>query len=303
MYQMTDKRKTVFCAITGIPNVGKSTLINRLVGAKIAITAPKPQTTRTRIMGVITLDNIQYVFSDTPGMHKPHTKLGEYMQREIFEAIDGKDLVLFTIYPKYSLNDEEREMLERIAAERTPVVLVMNKADILGSRTQGLRMMENLRKEYNFSDTLAVSAVTGEGIDALMKTVAGYAKEGDFLYDEDTLTDQPVKILAAEIIREQLIMNLSDELPYGTAVTVDSFQPRADKEITDIQVTIICEKQSQKGIIIGRGGAMLKRIVSAARAEIEQLLETQVNLKCWVKVRDDWRDNGQYIREYNFLSR
>lgn len=295
--------KTVFCTIVGIPNVGKSTLINRLVGVRIAITTPKPQTTRNRIMGVITIDNVQYIFIDTPGMHLARNKLGEYMQNEINDAVDGIDVILFTTYPKDSFKDEEKQMLENLKLRNIPVILIMNKADILASKTKGRNMLQKLKSEYSFSEALMVSASTGYGIDELMKSLASYGKIGDFMYDEDTLTDQPEKVIVAEMIREKLIMNLSDELPYGTAVTIEVFKERDSSDIIDIEAVILCEKQTHKGIIIGKKGAMLKKIASEARRDIEEFLETRVNLKCWVKVKDNWRDNDQYIREYNYLGR
>lgn len=295
--------KTVFSAIIGIPNVGKSTLINRLVGARIAIATPKPQTTRNRIMGVITFDGVQYVFSDTPGMHIPKNRLGSHMQQEIYDSVDGIDVILFTIYPKNYLNDEEKKLLSDLENSRTPVILVMNKSDIVESKSKAKQMVEKIGTEFKFSDSIIVSALTGEGIEELFNLVAKYAKTGDFMYDEDTLTDQPERVIVAELIREQLIMHLSDELPYGTAVTVETFKERENGSIIDINATILCEKQSHKGIIIGKGGSMLKKIATDARIEIEDFLDSKVNLKCWVKVRDKWRDNEQFIQEYNYYKR
>ncbi|MCL1831165.1 MAG: GTPase Era, partial [Oscillospiraceae bacterium] len=252
-------RKNVFCAIIGIPNVGKSTLMNRLVGARIAITTPKPQTTRNRIMGVITIEDTQYMFSDTPGMHLPRTRLGEYMQDEIYQAVDGIDLVLFIVYPKESFDEQEMKLLSQLKSRNLPVVLVMNKADILKSRTKGRDMLQKLSEVYDFCDTALVSAADGYGIDELMKTISSYAKPGEFMYDEDTLTDIPLRVIVSEFIREQLIMSLSDELPYGTAVSIESFSERENSDIIDIGAVILCEKESHKGIIIGKGGKKLKQ--------------------------------------------
>ena len=296
-------KKTVFCAILGIPNVGKSTLINRLVAAKIAITTPKPQTTRTRIMGVITVENTQYVFLDTPGINLERNKLGTYMQQEIVGAVEAIDVVLFTVYPKESFNDDEKKLLDELFRKNTKVILVMNKSDIVSSRAKGNAMLEKLCQEYQFSASFMVSALTGESIEPLMKEVAKYATIENFMYEEDTLTDIPEKIIVAELIRERLIMNLSDELPYGVAVAIESFKERTDSDIIDIDATILCEKQSHKGIIIGKSGKMLKKIASEARASIEEFLDTRVNLKCFVKVKDGWRDNDQYIKDYNYLRR
>ena len=303
MSQSISTEKTVFAAIVGIPNVGKSTLINQLVGARIAIVTPKPQTTRNRIMGVVTTEDIQYVFLDTPGMHIPHTKLGLHMQNAIYEAVEGIDVILFTVYPKDSFSEEEKQMLENLTGRKIPVILVMNKSDILSSKTKGEKQIAALQNEYTFADSVLISAKTGHNISVLMKSIAVYAKTESFMYDEDTLTDLPEKVIVSELIRERLIMNLSDELPYGTAVAIESFKERENSNLIDIDATILCEKQSHKGIIIGKGGSMLKKIASEARKEIEEFLDTRINLKCWVKVRESWRNNETYIREYNYLNR
>jgi len=287
----------VFSIIAGNPNVGKSTLLNRLVGSRIAITSHKPQTTRTRITGILTEFETQYVFIDTPGFHAPRNKLDERMQRTISEAIADVDAALLLVPPKESLNETELELMREINGAKIPLILVMNKADTVSSANQRDFYLESLARQGSFSAVLAVSALKGEGIEELKTLLAGYAVEGPFLFDEDALTDVPEKTIAAEIIRENLLKFLSDELPHGTAVVIERFSERAKKEIVDIEATIFCEKQSHKGMIIGKDGAMLKRIATGARIGIERFSGCRVNLKCWVKVRENWRNDERHIRE------
>lgn len=292
--------KSVFAAIVGRPNVGKSTLLNRLVGVKIAITSPKPQTTRNRIMGVLTEGDTQYVFIDTPGFHAPKTKLGEHMVRSVRESVTDIDCALLLIYPKDVLDDEEQRLLAELNRAKTPVILVMNKADTLSSKKKGRELIGRLCEQYDFAGSALVSALTGGGLDELKAQLDRFAQQGPHLFPDDTLTDLPEKVIVAELIREKLLFNLRDELPHGCAVAVDSFKERGDKDIIDIDAVILCEKDSHKGMIIGKKGAMLKKIGSEARADIEQFLDCAVNLQLWVKVRADWRNKENYIRDMGY---
>lgn len=293
--------KTVFTAIVGRPNVGKSTLLNRLVGAKIAITSPKPQTTRNRIMGVLTEGEVQYVFIDTPGYHIPKTKLGEHMLKSVRDSVDEIDVALFVVYPKDAFDDNEKALLRELFRAGTPVILIMNKSDTLPNAIKGEENLAMLMKEDAFSDGMLVSARTGENLDLLKRTIEQYAEEGPFFFEEDTLTDQPEKVIVAEIIREKLLHNLSDELPHGTAVSIESFKERPSGGVVNIDATILSEKQSHKGMIIGKEGKMLKKIVYEARRDIEAFLGMRVNLKCWVKVREDWRNKENIMLDFGIL--
>ena len=292
--------KTLFAAIVGKPNVGKSTLLNKMVGAKIAITSPKPQTTRNRIMGVVTQNETQYVFLDTPGFHAPKTKLGEHMIKSVRDSVSDIDCALFLTYPKDSFDELERSLLDELFASKTPTILVMNKADTLSSKTKGAELLVTLSKQYAFSESLLISALTGDGTDSLMGVLNAHAKEEPHLFPEDTLTDIPEKVIVAELIREKLLFNLFDELPHGCAVSVEGFKEREGADLIDIDAEILCEKQSHKGMIIGKGGTMLKKVGSESRVEIEEFLDCRVNLQLWVKVREDWRNKESYINNLGY---
>lgn len=289
--------KTVFTAIVGNPNVGKSTLLNRLTGVKIAITSHKPQTTRTRITGILTEGGVQYVFIDTPGFHHPRTKLAEQMQKAIGAAVEGVDVALLVVTPKEALDETEKQLLGMLKRAGTPVVLAMNKSDTLASATDEKRLLESLASEGDFAGILSVSALKGVGIDALKALLAERAEEGPLMFDEDTLTDIPEKTIVSELIRESLLKFLFEELPHGTAVIIESFKERPTGDIVDIDATVICEKNSHKGMIIGKGGSMLKKIATSARLNIESFLSCRVNLQVRVKVRENWRNNERYLRE------
>jgi len=289
--------KTVFTAIVGNPNVGKSTLLNRLTGVKIAITSHKPQTTRTRITGILTEGGVQYVFIDTPGFHHPRTKLAEQMQKAIGAAVEGVDVALLVVTPKEALDETEKQLLGMLKRAGTPVVLAMNKSDTLASATDEKRLLESLASEGDFAGILSVSALKGDGIDALKALLAERAEEGPLMFDEDTLTDIPEKTIVSELIRESLLKFLFEELPHGTAVIIESFKERPTGDIVDIDATVICEKNSHKGMIIGKGGSMLKKIATSARLNIESFLSCRVNLQVRVKVRENWRNNERYLRE------
>ncbi len=292
--------KTLFAAIVGKPNVGKSTLLNRMIGAKIAITSPRPQTTRNRIMGVVTEPPVQYVFLDTPGFHAPKTRLGEHMVKSVRESVADIDCALFVTWPKAELDELEIVLLAELRAAKTPVVLVLNKADTLPSAEKGRALAAALMRLYPFCASAVVSALTGAGMDGLMAELARHAADGSHLFPADTLTDIPEKVIVAELIREKLLTNLFDELPHGCAVSVERFRERADKPLIDIDAEILCEKESHKGMIIGKKGAMLKKIGSEARADIQDFLDCRVNLQLWVKVREDWRNKESVIKSLGY---
>lgn len=295
--------RTVFTAIVGNPNVGKSTLMNRLIGAKISIISHKPQTTRTRIIGIITEGDLQYVFYDTPGYHIPHTKLGEYMQRFIRDAVDGIDVALLLVNPTGSFDENEKKLLEELKRSGTPVILVVNKFDTVSSEESGKLLVESLIKNESFPDVMTISALTGQGLRELKHRISKYAVAGPFMFDEDALTDTPERVIVAELLRERLLVHLSDELPHGIAVIIESFKERPGGDLIDINVSVICEKKSHKGMIIGKEGGMLKKVASEARQNIEDFLGCRVNLKCWVRVREGWRDKESLLREIGFSVR
>ena len=249
-------------------------------------------------MGVITCSHTQYVFLDTPGWHIPKTRLGEYMQKAVRDSSESVDAVFFVTWPKEQLDDTEKELLIEMKKRKVPMVLVVNKSDTVSDRGKMKADMKHLKDEYGFDQAIPVSALNGDGMEDLTAVASEYAKDGEFMFEEDALTDQPERVVAAEFIREKLIKNLKDELPYGIAVSIERFKEREDRDILDIDATILCEKQSHKGIIIGKNGLMLKKAASEARIEIEELLDIKVNLKCWVKVREGWRDNDRLIKEF-----
>ena len=288
--------KSAFIAIVGKPNVGKSSLLNTLLGEKIAIVSSKPQTTRTRITGVLTEDIYQWVFLDTPGFHKPKTKLSGHMNKVITDSIADVDLILFVVEPMGKLTPEENSLIEQFKARRLPVILVINKTDLI-DKEQLLARIAEISALYDFEAVVPVSVTENEGISTLMDELRVHTEEGPHFFPEDTLTDQPERAIAAEIIREKILRNMRDEIPHGTAVSIEKMREREDGGILDIEATIYCERDSHKGMIIGKGGAMLKKIGSDARADLEAFLDVKVNLKCWVKVRDDWRNSEKAIKQ------
>ena len=288
--------KSAFIAIVGKPNVGKSSLLNTLLGEKIAIVSSKPQTTRTRITGVLTEDIYQWVFLDTPGIHKPKTKLSSHMNKVVTDSVADVDLVLFVVEPMGKLTPEENSLIEQFKARRLPVILVINKTDLI-DKEQLLARIAEISALYDFEAVVPVSVTENEGISTLMDELRAHTEEGPHFFPEDTLTDQPERAIAAEIIREKILRNMRDEIPHGTAVSIEKMREREDGGILDIEATIYCERDSHKGMIIGKGGAMLKKIGSDARADLEALLDVKVNLKCWVKVRDDWRNSEQALKQ------
>lgn len=287
-----------FAALIGRPNVGKSTLMNRLIGQKIAITSDKPQTTRNRIQTVYTDEQAQIIFLDTPGIHKAKNKLGEYMVGVAERTLREVDVILWLVEPTTYIGAGEQHIIQCLRMVKTPVVLVINKVDTI-AKEEVLRFIDVYRKEFAFQEIVPVSALTGVNTDELLAVIKKYLPEGPMYYDEDTVTDQPMRQIAAELIREKALKCLNDEIPHGIAVLIDSMKERRDG-LYDIKATIVCERDSHKGIIIGKKGSMLKKIGSAARYEIEALMGAQVNLQLWVKVRKEWRDSELYLKNYGY---
>ena len=289
--------KSGFVTLIGRPNVGKSTLMNRLIGQKIAITSNKPQTTRNRIQTVYTDERGQVVFLDTPGIHKAKNKLGEYMVNVAERTLNEVDVVLWLVEPTTFIGAGEKHIAEQLGKVRTPVVLVINKVDMV-KKEEILGFIDAYRKIYDFAEIVPVSARNGDNTDELVKVILKYLPYGPQFYDEDTVTDQPERQIVAELIREKALHSLNDEIPHGIAVAIDAM--KYSRKIVDIDATIICERDSHKGIIIGKQGAMLKKIGSTARYEIEKMLDKQVNLKLWVKVKKDWRDSDFLIKNFGY---
>lgn len=292
-----DSFKSGFVTLIGRPNVGKSTLMNKLIGQKIAITSSKPQTTRNRIQTVLTLDEGQIVFLDTPGIHKAKNKLGDYMVNVAENTISGVDVILWLVEPTTYIGAGEQHIIEQLKKTKIPVILVINKTDTVKNE-EILKFIDTYRKEMDFQEIVPVSALKGDNTDELVKCILKYLPYGPAFYDEDTVTDQPMRQIVAELIREKALRLLSDEIPHGIAVSIESMKER--KNICDIEATIVCEKDSHKGIIIGKGGQMLKKIGSQARVEIEDMLEMKVNLQLWVKVKKDWRDSDFLLKNYGY---
>ena len=290
--------KTAIVTIAGRPNVGKSTLTNHLVGEKITIVSNKPQTTRNRICGILSRENTQYVFVDTPGYHKPRTKLGDYMVSAVKDSIADVDLTLLVVEPIASVGAQEQALLEELAAKRTPVILVINKIDTV-EKDKLLEVIAAYSEAYKFDAIIPISARTGDGVELLLSECDKYAIEGPFLFPDDVTSDQPERQMMAEIIREKLLWCLEKEIPHGTAVEITTFTER-DNGIIDLDATIYCEKASHKGIIIGKQGAMLKKISSMARADCEKFMGTKVYLTTWVKVKENWRDSDFLVRNFGY---
>ena len=297
---MEQKFKSGFVTLVGRPNVGKSTLMNRIIGQKIAITSNKPQTTRNRIQTVYHDDRGQIVFLDTPGIHKAKNKLGEFMVNAAESTFKEVDLVLWLVEATTYIGQGERHIAQELKKSSAPVILVMNKIDKV-RKDELLECMNAYKDILDFAEMVPVSAQNGENVDDLIETMFSYLEEGPQFYDEDTITDQPVRQIVAELIREKALRLSQDEIPHGIAVSIDSMKERPGKNLFyDIDATIVCERDSHKGIIIGKQGAMLKRIGTAARKEIEDFLEAKVNLKLWVKVKKDWRDSDFLLKNFGF---
>ena len=290
--------KTAFIAIVGCPNVGKSSILNRLLGQKIAIVSDKPQTTRTKIMGVLTEGDTQLVFTDTPGFPRPRTKLGEKMVQAVSDSVSGVDACLFVIEPEGELRPAELELIEKFKKLKMPVILAINKVDTLPDKEVLMARILELSKAYDFEAVVPVSALRGINMDELLAEMKKLAEESVFFFPEDTLTDQPERVIAAEIIREKLLRNLDREIPHGVAVSIEKMREREDSDIMDIEAVIYCEKDSHKGIIIGKNGAMLKRISTRAREDMEKFFQCHINLRCWVKVKEGWRNREGLIHNF-----
>ncbi len=299
MEEIKDKKayKAGFVALIGRPNVGKSTLMNRLIGQKIAITSPKPQTTRTRARTILTSEEGQIVFLDTPGIHKAKDKLGSYMVNVAEHTLDEADVVLWLVEPSNFIGAGERHIIEQLKKVKTPVMLVINKTDTV-KKEEILSFIDTYRKEMDFQEIVPVSALKGDNTRKLVECIFKYLPEGEPFFDEDMVTDQPMRQVVAELIREKALRILEDEVPHGIAVIVERM--KEEKNICHIDATITCEKESHKGIIIGKDGQMLKKIGSSARREIEAMVEMKVALKLWVKVKKDWRDNDLLLKNFGY---
>lgn len=296
---MENTTKSGFVSLIGRPNVGKSTLMNRLVGQKIAITSNKPQTTRNKIQTVYTDERGQIVFLDTPGIHKAKNKLGEYMVTVAEHTLSEADVILWLVEPTTFIGAGERHIAEQMKKTDTPVILVINKVDTV-KKEEILLFIDTYRKIYDFAEIIPVSALKGINTKDVTETIFQYLPYGPMFYDEDTVTDQPMRQIAAELIREKALRCLEEEIPHGIAVYIDTMKERPSGNIIDIEATIVCEKESHKGIVIGKQGQMLKKIGTQARREIENMMETKINLKLWVKVRKEWRDNDTQLRNFGY---
>ena len=294
---MNMNQKSGFVALIGRPNVGKSTLMNRLIGQKIAITSNKPQTTRNRIQTVLTTDEGQIVFLDTPGIHKAKNKLGDYMVNVAQRTLSEVDVILWLVEPSNFIGAGERHIIEQLKKVNTPIILVINKTDTV-KKEEVFGFIDTYRKELDFQEIVPVSALRGNNTDELIGCIFKYLPYGPAFYDEDTITDQPMRQIVAELIREKALRLLEEEIPHGIAVSIDSMKETG--RICHIDATIVCERDSHKGIIIGKQGQMLKKIGSQARPEIEDMLEKQVNLQLWVKVKKDWRDSDFLMKNFGY---
>lgn len=294
---MNETYKSGFAALIGRPNVGKSTLMNCLIGQKIAITSKKPQTTRNKIRTVYTSDEGQIVFVDTPGIHKAKNKLGDYMVNVAQSSLKDVDVVLWLVEPTDYIGAGEQHIIEQLKRVKSPIILVVNKIDTV-RREQLLGYIDAYRKQLDFAEVVPVSALKNDNTQVLIEQIMKYLPYGPAFYDEDTVTDQPMRQIVAELIREKVLRSIDEEIPHGVAVTIEGM--KYGKKLVEIDATIICERDSHKGIIIGKGGRMLKKIGTLARPEIEDLLEQHVNLKLWVKVKKDWRDSDFLIKNFGY---
>ena len=294
---MNEQYKAGFATLIGRPNVGKSTLMNHLIGQKIAITSNKPQTTRNRIQTVYTSEEGQIVFLDTPGIHKAKNKLGDYMVGVAQRTLSEVDVILWLVEPTNYIGAGEQYIIEQLKKTKTPKILVINKVDTV-KKSEILGFIDTYRKQLDFEEIVPVSALKGTNTDTLLSCIFKYLPYGEAFYDEDTVTDQPMRQIVSELIREKALRLLSDEIPHGIAVSIDSMKYR--EHIVDIDATIVCERDSHKGIIIGKGGSMLKKIGMQARPDIEDLVEMQVNLQLWVKVKKDWRDSDFLMKNFGY---
>ena len=290
--------RTAFVTIAGRTNAGKSSLLNAIVGEKIASVSSKPQTTRTRITGIRNIDDVQLVFFDTPGLHKPVNKLSEHMLNTVRESVSDIDAVVFVMDCTKKINQQELDLLRSMNSSKMPIILVLNKIDLLRNKDELAPVIADLTSKIEFQAVIPVSVTENSGVDIVIQEIINLSEESVHYFPEDMITDQPEKVLAAEMIREKLLMLLNDEVPHGIAVGVEEMSEREDKDILDISSVIYCERESHKGIVIGKGGAMLKKASTAARIELEDFFRIKVNLKCWVKVKEDWRNREGLIRSF-----
>lgn len=290
--------KTAFVSIVGCPNVGKSSLLNRILGQKVAIVTQKPQTTRTRIMGVLTKGETQFVFTDTPGYHKPRNKLGEKMIKAVGEGISGMDACLFVTEPEGEIREEEQELLNRLKREGAPVVLAINKTDTVKDKEILMKKIISFTNAYNFDAVVPVSALTGDKVGEIIDELEKFTYESVHFFPDDTLTDQPERVIAAELIREKMLLLLDKEIPHGVAVSIEKMRERPTGNIMDIEATVYCEKDTHKGIIIGKNGDMLKRISTRARIDMEKFFGCKINLQVWVRVKEGWRNREGLIHNF-----
>ena len=290
--------KSIMVTICGRPNVGKSTITNALVGEKIAIVSDKPQTTRNRITAIVNRGDTQFILMDTPGFHKPRTRLGDYMVNVVRESVADVDAIVMMVEPTEQIGRQEEELMKRLKGSKVPVILAINKIDTI-DKTKLLPVILNYSNAYPFEAVVPVSALTGEGLDELMDELEKHAEEGPQLFPDDMITDQPERQICAELVREKLLNCLDKEVPHGTAVEITRFHER-DDGVIEIDATIYCEKDSHKGIIIGKHGAMLKKVGEQARTDMEEFLGTKVFLQTWVKVKENWRDSANLLRNFGF---
>ncbi|PBE90553.1 GTPase Era [Clostridioides difficile] len=292
--------KSGFVSIVGRPNVGKSTLMNNVVGEKIAIMSDKPQTTRNTIQAVYTDEEMQIVFLDTPGIHKPKNKLGEFMVKAATEAFKNVDLILFVVDDSKKIGPGDRKIIEDLRSVKTPIILVVNKIDQLDQKDELFDIIKMYDREGIFKEIVPISALKGKNTDTLIKVIQNYLEEGPKYFPDYMITDQPERVLIAELIREKVLHYLNDEIPHGVAVEIEKMKARNDKEIVDVSAVIYCERDSHKGIIIGKNGRKLKGIGKSARQDIELLLGSQINLQLWVKVKENWRNLQNYINNCGY---
>ncbi len=296
---MSTVKKSGIITICGRPNVGKSTLTNAFVGEKVAIVTNKPQTTRNRICGIRTRGESQFVFVDTPGLHKARTRLGDYMVDVVKQSVSDVDAVLLVVEPIANIGEPERQLMERMKTLGCPAVLAINKADTLEQKEKLLEVMELYSQAFDFDAVVPISAKTGQGVEELLDVLDKYLPEGPQLFPDDMTSDQPERQMMAEILREKLLLCLDKEIPHGTAVEITRFTER-DDEVIEVEATIYCEKNSHKGIIIGKGGSMLKKVSTLARQDMERFMGTKVYLQTWVKVKENWRDNPAAIQNFGY---
>ena len=292
-------KKSGIITLCGRPNVGKSTLINTLVGEKVAIVTNKPQTTRNRICGILTREESQFVFVDTPGLHKARTRLGDYMVNVVRESVADVDAVALLVEPIPNIGEPEAQLIARVKTLGCPAVLVINKADTLERKDKLLEVIQLYSQEHDFQAVVPISAKTGEGVEELLGVLEGFLPDGPQLFPEDMTSDQPERQMMAEILREKLLLCLDKEIPHGTAVEITRFAER-DDEVVEVEATIYCEKNSHKGIIIGKGGSMLKKVSTLARQDMERFMGTKIYLQTWVKVKENWRDNPAAIQNFGY---